>query len=177
MTTDVAHPAAAVALGFCYPRPGSLAELRAVVDALPRSSVGRHLRRFVDSVSELELGEWEELHTRTLDLSPQFVPYVGHVAWGENYRRGAFMADLKVAMEGASVDLNGELPDHIEPILRYLASSARVLDDLLDVLPSTTRTMKETLHKASPANPYRHLLAATVDLATDLQPLTIGSRP
>lgn len=170
------HPAKAVARCFRYPEPTSLDVLQAAIDELPTGSVERHLRKFVGEVSTLELGRWEELHTATLDLSPQFVPYVGHVAWGENYRRGAFMAELKVAMAAASVDLGGELPDHIEPILRYVAVAESPIADLVEVMPSAVRTMKETLHAAAPKDPYRHVLAAVEDVAADFRPLTIGTR-
>jgi nitrate reductase delta subunit len=171
-----AKPAEVVARCFLYPRPDSLEKLWAAVEQLPKSSAERHIRRFIQEVSALELGRWEELHTVTLDLSPHFGPYVGHVAWGENYRRGAFMADLKAAMAAASVDLGGELPDHIEPILRYIATVEEPRADLVEVLPSAVRTMKVTLDKAAPKNPYRHVLAAADDVAADLRPLKIGSR-
>lgn len=171
------HPATVVAMGYRYPHVSAAAELDAAITSWLSGSVEAHMRRFHDAVVELELGEWEELHTATIDLTPQFIPYVGDVAWGENYRRGAFMADLKVAMERCGVELGGELPDHIEPVLRYLAVADEPLDDLVDVLPSAVATMKQVLHTASPDNPYRHLLAATVDTATDhLRPLTIGRR-
>ena len=88
--------------------------------SLREGSVKTNLRRFLDEVAPLGLGEWEELHTRTLDLSPQFVPYVGHSVWGESYKRGAFMAELNREMAAAGMDLYGELPDHLEPVLRYL---------------------------------------------------------
>lgn len=169
------HPASVIALGFQYPTSDAAVRLGAAAKSL-QGSPARHMEQFVSAVSALELGEWEELHTATLDLSPQFIPYVGDVAWGENYRRGAFMADLKVAMEAAGVDLAGELPDHIEPVLRYLAATEAPLDDLMAVLPSALRTMGEVLHKADPDNPYRHLLAATTDVVVDLRPLTIGRR-
>lgn len=170
------HPAIVVAMGYRYPHPTAAADLDAAITLWLRGPVEAHMRRFHDAVAQLELGEWEELHTATIDLTPQFIPYVGDVAWGENYRRGSFMADLKVAMEHADVELGGELPDHIEPVLRYLAAVERPLDDLVDVLPSAAATMKQVLHNASPASPYRHLLAATVDLVADLRPLTIGKR-
>ncbi len=170
------HPAVIVAMGYRYPHPTAAADLDAAISLWLRGSIEGHMRRFHDEVGELSLGEWEELHTVTLDLTPYFIPYVGDVAWGENYRRGAFMAELKVAMERAGVQLGGELPDHIEPVLRYLAAVEEPLGDLVDVLPSAVVTMKQVLHNASPNNPYRHLLAATVDLVADLRPLTIGKR-
>jgi nitrate reductase delta subunit len=169
------HPAAVVAMGYRYPTPESAALLTSAISEL-RGPVRRHMESFVAAVSPLDMGEWEELHTATLDLSPQVIAYVGHLAWGENYRRGAFMADLKAAMESADIELFGELPDHIEPVLRYLAVCDTPPADLVDVLPSAVAEMKRTLHAAAPDSPYRHLLAATVDLVADLRPLTIGHR-
>jgi nitrate reductase delta subunit len=169
------QPSEAVALGYLYPTPTSADALTALLDAGEAGQVEVHLRRFVDAVRELSLGEWEELHTATLDLSALFVPYVGHVVWGENYRRGAFMADLQAAMVAAGVDLGGELPDHIEPILRYLAATDEPLADLVEVLPGAVVEMAHTLRQASPGNPYRHLLAATVECAGN-RPVRIGGR-
>jgi nitrate reductase molybdenum cofactor assembly chaperone NarJ/NarW len=170
------HIAEVVALGYRYPTPSAATELSAAIDGVPGGVVERHMRRFFDEVSGLSLGEWEELHTATLDLSPLFVPYVGHVTWGENYRRGEFMADIKGSMTRNGIDLGGELPDHIEPILRYLAQVDEPLADLVEVLPDAAADMQDTLAKASDDNPYRHLLAATVAFAADLRPVTIGSR-
>ena len=102
-----------VAMGYSYPRPGSAERLAAALATQKRGEVARHMRHLVDAVTPLSLGEWEELHTATLDLSAPFVPYVGHVEWGENYRRGAFMAELQAAMNAERIDLDGELPDHI----------------------------------------------------------------
>ena len=170
------HPAAIVALGFEYPMPGSHERLVAAVEALPRSAVRKALDQFAAAVGALELAEWEELHTRTLDLSPAFVPYVGHVTWGENYRRGEFMADLKRDMEAHGVGLGGELPDHIEPVLRYVATAESPLADLLEVLGASLDQMASTLRAADAKNPYGHLLGAARAVVQDLSPITIGVR-
>ncbi|MFQ5557947.1 MAG: nitrate reductase [Acidimicrobiales bacterium] len=170
------HPASVIALGYRYPAPGRLETLTAGVDASLHGVTLRYMRQFVDAVASLSLGEWEELHTRTLDLSPAFVPYVGHVIWGENYRRGEFMAELKHEMRRCGVGLDGELPDHIEPVLRYVAETSRVHDDLLDVLAAAVASMRSTLRTADRHNPYCHLLDATLAVAEDLKPVTIGTR-
>jgi len=170
------HGADVVAMAYRYPTPNAAAELADAVDASLTGLAQKHMRRFIAETAPLTLGKWEELHTATLDLSPQFVPYVGHVVWGESYRRGEFMADLKAAMREAEVDLGGELPDHIEPILRYLAAVDEPLNDLIEVLPGAITTMTQTLSKASADNPYRHLLAATTVIAQDLRPVTIGGK-
>ncbi len=163
-----------VALGFRYPTPFQLDELREAVASSLRGVVRIRMGDFLGELEAMELGEWEELHTSTLDLSPKFVPYIGHVAWGENYRRGEFMADLKRDMERCGVDLLGELPDHIEPVLRYLAATDAPLVDLLGIIGESVSTMRSTLVKADSKNPYRHLLSAASGVVEDLNTLTIG---
>jgi nitrate reductase delta subunit len=152
--------AAVVALGFRYPDPQHAETLRAAVAEMPVGDARTGMERFVAEVTALPLGQWEELHTRTLDLSPLFVPYVGHLAWGESYRRGAFMVDVQAAQVAAGVDLHGELPDHIEPILRYLGACDDPLSDLVDIMPDAIAEMRKDLKKRERENPYRHLLAA-----------------
>ena len=147
------HVAQVIALGYRYPVPGSAEVLADAIETYTWGVVQRHLRRFVKAIESLTQGEWEELHTATLDLSPKFVPYVGHVTWGENYRRGEFMADLTREITGVDVSLDGELPDHIEPILRYLAVQTNPMADLVEVLPASVKTMQDTLRQAHPENP------------------------
>jgi nitrate reductase molybdenum cofactor assembly chaperone NarJ/NarW len=172
-----ASPATTVALGFGYPFPGHADALRSAVAGLPPGAPRTAMERFVAEVADLPLGEWEELHTRTLDLSPLFVPYVGHVAWGESYRRGAFMAEMKAAQIAAGVDQNGELPDHIEPILRYLAAAEDLLPDLAGALPGAVAEMRKDLKKREPSNPYRHLLAAAAAVVDAALATPTGARP
>ena len=150
----------AILLGLVYPHPQALGLLQASTRDLAAGEIRRQMEDFVADISSLDLGEWEELHTRTLDLSPLFVPYVGHVVWGESYRRGAFMADLQRAQLDAGVDQQGELPDHLAPVLAYLAAVDQPLDDLVEVLPGAVTTMRRELGKSDPGNPYRHVLAA-----------------
>jgi nitrate reductase delta subunit len=169
-------PATTVALGFRYPFPGHADALRSAVAGMPPGAARSAMERFLAEVADLPLGEWEELHTRTLDLSPLFVPYVGHVAWGESYRRGAFMAEMKAAQTGAGVDQHGELPDHIEPILRYLDATTDLLPDLVDALPGAVAEMRKDLKKREPANPYRHLLAAAAAVVDGALATPTGAR-
>lgn len=165
--STVAHRATAVALGYRYPTPASHALLANETASLG-GPLGKQMRKFCTAVGQLTLGEWEELHTRTLDLSPLFIPYVGYVLWGENYRRGEFMADLKRDMERLGVDLAGELPDHLDPILRYLDVATDPLSDLMVDLPRAIAEMRTTLKKADSGNPYRYLLSATATFVDEL---------
>lgn len=152
--------ASIIAACLAYPQPGHVEALEDAVSTLPAGQVKRDLERFVARVHSIDLGDWEELHTRTLDLSPHFVPYVGHVVWGESYHRGAFMADLKREMAAHRVDLGGELPDHLAPILRLLDATADPPSELVEVLPGAVHAMTKELRRSDRDNPYRHVLAA-----------------
>ncbi len=155
---------ALLAEGFGYPRPGRLDELRTALGQIESGGARKHFGRFVEAVAGLTLAEWEELHTRTLDLGPLFVPYVGYVIWGDNYHRGEFMAELKVAQETFGIDPSGELPDHLDPVLRLLAAADPRPASLLESLPKALDTMRSELKEAERDNPYRHLLAAIAEI-------------
>jgi nitrate reductase delta subunit len=159
----------AVAMALQYPGPGRLEELREPWEALPGGPVRRHLLKFLSEIEKLSPAGWEELHTRTLDLAPIFAPYVGFTIWGENYQRGEFMAAVKVAQEAIGVDPQGELPDHLEPVLRYLAATDQPLPGLVEVFPQAVSKMRKTLKEAEPDNAYRHVLAAAAEAAEQLE--------
>ena len=159
----------AIALALEYPGPGSLEELRVAWEALPGGPVRRHLLKFFAQIEQLSLAGWEELHTRTLDLAPIFAPYVGFVIFGENYQRGEFMAGVKVAQDEAGIDRRGELPDHLEPVLRYLNTSDHPFPGLVEVFAQALAKMKKTLKEAEADNPYRHVLAAAAEAAERLE--------
>lgn len=156
----MSSPLAVIVLGLSYPQPGAAESLDRAVGSLDPGPVRHAMERFVGEVTALELGEWEELHTRTLDLSPLFVPYVGHVVWGESYRRGAFMSELQREQIDLGADQHGELPDHVIAILEYLELADHPHSDLMEVLPQAVATMQKELRKAEADNPYRHVLAA-----------------
>lgn len=160
--------ATAVAAAFRYPRPGSLEILSNEVAGIEHGATHRAMENFVVHIRGKSLAEWEELHTDTLDLSPKFIPYVGHAVWGENYRRGAFMADLSRAMSDAGIDRMGELPDHLDPILRYVDEVADPLPDVVEVLPVALMRMSKELRKADKHNPYRHVIDAAQTVAEEL---------
>ena len=151
---------AIVALALQYPTEDAMDVLETSVTALPQGGAGREMRRFMKDIDGMPLSELEELYTLTFDLSPVVVPYVGHLAYGDSYERGTFMADLKGAMRSADVDPGHELPDHLDPILRYLAATDEPIDNLEPVLVPAITKMEKTLKKSNSKNPYVHVLTA-----------------
>ncbi len=151
---------AALAEAFSYPTPGRLATLQRGLAAMPDGDGKRAYAAFIRSVAGLSLGQWEELHTRTLDLNPPAAPYVGYQVWGENYARGTFLSSMNRALIEAGIDTGGELPDHLGPVLRYLGAVQEPLPELLEALDPALDRMVAALRKAEPDNPYVSLLEA-----------------
>jgi nitrate reductase delta subunit len=151
---------AAIADALRYPAPGRLEALRRRTEELADTETRAQMAAFVDRVSALSLAEWEELHTRTLDLSPAVAPYVGHAVWGETYERGKFMALLNQALTAEAIDAEGELPDHLIPVLRYLDVAAEPLPEVVQRLAPALERMRGDLKKVDPDNAYLRVIDA-----------------
>lgn len=122
-----------------------------------------HLADFRDAVAQKNLGQIQELYTNAFDLRPECTPNLGYHLFGDDGRRGLFLAELKGRMEARGIPLGIELPDHIALILRYLdlveEERPPVIEDCL--LPAVTR-MVEVLEGNE--NPYEHVLRALLCL-------------
>lgn len=154
---------------FCYPSPGQLSALDDALNELPEGSEKQAARGFLQKIRLLSLGAWEELHTHTLDLNPPAAPYIGFQTWGESYQRGVFLAKMNRALWEAGVDLEGELADHLIPVLRYLARTDQPLPELMEVLNPALHRMEVVLRKADSNNPYLDLLQAVQALCNGLK--------
>ncbi len=171
MKNKMASSYTLLAMAFRYPAPGRLAELREGLKSLPEEAAGVKgaLQAFLDKVGRLSLGEWEELHTRTLDLNPLAAPYVGFQTWGEAYLRGVFLSRMAQALAENGIDPEGELPDHLAPVLRYLGRVTEPLPELVDVLEPAVQRMQAVLGRADPGNPYLDLLEAAQAACKELK--------
>jgi nitrate reductase delta subunit len=143
-----------------YPYQDQFINLQKNLDQSVNGSVKKSLTKFIQKMQDLSLSEREELYTRTLDLNPLAVPYVGYHAWGESYKRGAFMSGLNKMMDQLGINKDGELPDHLVPILRYLEVSSSPIHELNEVFLKSIKTMRKDLKSLESDNPYNDLLAA-----------------
>lgn len=85
----------------------------------------------------------EELYTAAFDLNPQCSPYVGYQLLGEDPKRTALMVKLQEIYRGAGFSANGELPDHVAVLLRFLA----VLEDEDEERDLTSEALLPALNK------------------------------
>jgi nitrate reductase delta subunit len=82
----------------------------------------RLLRRFREFLEETPAERIEEIYVGTFDLQPLCYPYIGYQLFGEEYRRGIFMALLREHYRSSGFAAGDDLPDHLCVILRFLAS-------------------------------------------------------
>ncbi len=154
-----------LAEAFCYPYPGLLEQLEAGLAEAGTGPGRSGLVAFIEKIKTLSLSEWEEVCTRTLDLSPAAAPYVGFQVWGESYQRGEFMAKLSRVMFELGVNTEGELPDHLVPILRYLDASDQPIPELVENYENAVSRMASILREKDKDNPYIHLFETALKLA------------
>jgi nitrate reductase delta subunit len=109
------------------------------------------LREFLAFLEENDLGKLQELYTRTFDLNPVCSLYTGHHLFGESYRRSEYLVKLKGTYRAEGFPAEGELPDHLPLLLRYLSMSredpnrrAFILEGILPALEAMTQSFQES---------------------------------
>jgi nitrate reductase delta subunit len=147
---------------FTYPYPGLLEGLKDGCREVRKSPARDGLETFLKKIEKLSLAEWEELCTQTLDLSPAAAPYIGFQVWGESYQRGEFMSRLNRGLAELGIDSEGELPDHLAPILLYLEAAREPLPDLLENFEPAVNRMAAILREKDRSNPYISLFEAAL---------------
>ncbi len=114
---------------------------------------------FCENTGHLSLTDLQELYTRTFDLSPVCALDIGYHLFGENYKRGVFLASLRETEAPFELGQEHQLPDYLPVLLRLLTK----LDDkelraslIAECLLPALAKMQKAL--ADGENPYRHLI-------------------
>lgn len=144
-----------------FPQAQSCLELVEQVDP----EAARQVKSFQDGLKSHSLQQMQELYTVTFDMQPVCYPYVGYQLFGENYKRGAFMAQLNEAYHAGNYCPGKELPDNISVILHFLAQDAANRESefcrsllLEGVLPALEKMLKSFGKESE--NPYYRLLTS-----------------
>jgi nitrate reductase molybdenum cofactor assembly chaperone NarJ/NarW len=135
-------------------------ECRAVLNVASQSFAS-HFALFSTATESRSLTDLQEVYTRTFDLSPVCALEVGYHLFGENYKRGVFLANLRETEAPFDLGQAQQLPDYLPVLLRLLTRladeelrGALIVDCLIPALGKMLKTLSEG------DNPYRHLLAA-----------------
>lgn len=131
------------------------------------STADNILGEFRSRIATLSLSEAQELYTRTFDLNPICALEIGYHLFGENYKRGEFLANLRETEAPFDLGQEHQLPDYLPVLLRLLIKlkdedlrSSLISECLIPALDKMLTSLKES------DNPYRFLLEA---LRTTLQ--------
>ncbi len=92
---------------------------RAAAGSVPAASLA--LDDFRAFASRSRPGDIEEAYSLAFDFEPSTCLAVGYHLFGDTPRRGMFLAGLKSAFRSAGFEAEGELPDHLPTLLRFLA--------------------------------------------------------
>ena len=106
-----------------YPRPGLDAALRGCADALaPYPDSAQAFAAAAAALHALDAAAREELFLKTFELQAICSLEVGYTRFGEDYKRGMFLAGLKEEHRRAGHECGDELADHLANVLELLPS-------------------------------------------------------
>lgn len=145
-----------------YPTPRGLDTLRRRLEDIAHDAVRAELEAFLAEIERMPLEAWEELYVRSFDLDPDVAPYLGWQVWRDEQRRAELLVEMARRLSDRGVDLDGELPDHLVPVLRYLAADPdpgeRETPLLDQALAPALAAILRNLRSATEDNPYVHVL-------------------
>ena len=126
-----------------------------------RAAANSALGEFIVAVESLSVIGLQELYTRTFDLNPSCALEVGYHVFGENYKRGEFLAHLRETEAPFALGQDQQLPDYLPVLLRLLVKledeelrGSLIVECLIPAIEKMLASFKES------DNPYRLLLEA-----------------
>jgi nitrate reductase molybdenum cofactor assembly chaperone NarJ/NarW len=135
--------------------------IRALAPELPEAAT--LLAHFRDAAGELGQDALEEAYIQVFEMQAVTALYIGHQLFGEDWRRGTFMACLKGRYQECGFTCGAELPDHASVILRFLSVEQRgpEKDELIGdcIVPALYKVLRAIEVKKTPyGNVLRALL-------------------
>jgi len=115
---------------FDYPRVDYPLWVQSVYDLLAGSHVvaAAHIAEFARllptegrPLAQEALDEVQEIFTRSFDVQAITTLGIGYLMFGDDYKRGELLVNLRREQAKVGVDCGNELPDHLPNVLRLLA--------------------------------------------------------
>ncbi len=128
------------------------------------------LEAFALEAQLIPAGEMEEMYTRTFDLNPSCTMEIGWHLFGETYKRGSFLANVREVLRKHEIAEGSALPDYLPTLLRLLPKLRH--DDAQDLVRDCILPALEKLRGAvgEGAGPYANLLESLQLLLKELAP-------
>ena len=159
-----------------YPDEGWTARVKSARGIRDRSG---SINDFVACVAALSHSNLQELYTRTFDLNPTCALEIGYHLFGENYKRGEFLANLRETEAPFDLGQENQLPDYLPVLLRLLTKledeelrESLVRECLIPAIEKMRTSFKDS------DNPYKFLLkGVSATLQSELGVVSVeGSR-
>ncbi len=129
LSTDSARLPASFADILEYPGDDWTERINKLSHALlTKGAPFHHLDRFCLTTQSMSLIELQELYAQSFDLNPNCALEIGYHLFGEDYKRGEFLANLREAENAFELGQERQLPDYLPVLLRLLV---RLDDDEL----------------------------------------------
>ncbi|MCO6499248.1 MAG: hypothetical protein J5I47_02605 [Vicingus serpentipes] len=107
---------------FKYPTPetaGKIAEIKELLDK-KYPEAGKEFTRFSDFIANSTNDEIEEIFGKTFHIQAICFLDLGYVIFGEDYKRGEFLVNMKKEQKDNNVDCGIELADNLPNVLNLL---------------------------------------------------------
>lgn len=125
-----------------------------------------HYEEFCQRTGDFTLFALQELYTQTFDLNPVCALEVGYHLFGEDYRRGFFLAHLRETESPFALGQAQQLPDYLPVLLRLLSKlgDSELRHDLMGVclLPALGKMHAALQESNNPYSPLIHLVSDAV---------------
>lgn len=157
-----------------YPGGGLEDQLSEIALECPEARAS--IEAFQSAARGKSIHELQEIYINAFDLRPDCTPNLGYHLFGDDGRRGLFLAELKGRMAAAGIDLGSELPDHLGLVLRYIDRVEEERPPLIEdcMLPALAR-VAEILDATE--NPYKHAVRALLSFLERERPALSEPEP
>ena len=171
---------------FCYPRAGFADELLKLKNQFERLHLSGliEFEKYANYMLALNPREREEIFLKTFEIQAICHLEIGYVMFGEDYKRGLFLAGMKEEHRKREHDCGLELPDHLSNVLglfsclddeelakdiaefalipavrsMFSAFDEKQIRDRIDLLKKKQETIVQ--EELNYDNPYRYALSA-----------------
>ena len=121
----------------------------------------------INDISTLKL---QELYTRTFDLNPVCALEIGYHLFGEDYKRGEFLARLRETQNPYDLGQEHQLPDYLPVILRLLVQTVddELKAELIGVCLIPALDRMNTAFEKKQQNPFRKIIRFLTETLKDI---------